>query len=70
MNRFILLLIPLLLCSCGTTRHVQMQAAEHVHKDTVYLSNIQYDSIYINRSSDIDRTRDTVMITKTLTEYR
>lgn len=60
--------ILFLLTSCSTTRHMQLQVAEHIQKDTVFLSNIQYDSIYIDRSSDIDRTRDT--ITKTMTEYR
>lgn len=52
----------------STMRHVQV--AEHVQNDTVYLSNVQYDSIYIDRSSDTDRTRDTITVTRTLTEYR
>lgn len=33
-------------CSCGTTRQVT-QLVEHTSVDTVYLSNVQYDSIYI-----------------------
>lgn len=33
-------------CSCGTSRHVT-QLVEHTSIDTVYLSNVQYDSIYI-----------------------
>lgn len=57
----------LLLTSCSVTKTVPI---ETIRKDTVYLSNIQYDSIYINRSSDTDRTRDTITITKTMTEYR
>ena len=36
----------LVCCSCGSTK-VVTQTVEHVRKDTVYLSNIQYDSIYI-----------------------
>ena len=36
----------LVCCSCGSTK-VVTQAVEHVRKDTVYLSNIQYDSIYV-----------------------
>lgn len=36
----------LVCCSCGSTK-VATQVVERVSKDTVYLSNIQYDSIYI-----------------------
>ena len=70
MKRIFLFLVPILLNSCSTSRHVQMQVAERIQKDTVYLSNMQYDSIYIDRSSDTDRTRDTITVTKTMTEYR
>lgn len=38
--------ILLTCCSCGTSKHVT-QLLEHTSIDTVYLSNIQYDSIYI-----------------------
>ena len=42
-----ILSFPLLVCcSCGSTK-VVTQTVEHVRKDTVYLSNIQYDSIYV-----------------------
>ena len=30
----------------------------------------QYDSVYIDRSFDTDRTSDTITVTKTMTEYR
>lgn len=33
-------------CSCGSTK-VATQVVEHTSVDTVYLSNVQYDSIYI-----------------------
>ena len=36
----------LVCCSCGSTK-VVTQTVEHVRKDTIYLSNIQYDSIYV-----------------------
>ena len=42
----ILSLTLLVCCSCGSTK-VVTQTVEHVRKDTVYLSNIQYDSIYV-----------------------
>lgn len=70
MKRIILFLIPILLCSCSTSRHVQMQVAEHVHKDTVYQSNIQYDSIYVLQDKYTDRSKDTLLIKETNIEYR
>ena len=36
----------LICCSCGTSKHAT-QLVEHTSVDTVYLSNVQYDSIYI-----------------------
>ena len=36
----------LVCCSCGSTK-VVTQTVERVSKDTIYLSNVQYDSIYI-----------------------
>lgn len=36
----------LVCCSCGTQRQVT-QLVEHTSVDTIYLSNVQYDSIYI-----------------------
>ena len=66
----IVIIVSLLaMTSCSSTKPVT-QLVHDIRTDTLYLSNIQYDSIYINRTSDIDRTRDTVTITKTLTEYR
>ena len=46
--QFALILITLFLvcCSCGSTKAVT-QLVEHTSVDTVYLSNVQYDSIYI-----------------------
>lgn len=70
MNRIILFLIPILLCACSTTRHVQMQVAEHIQKDTIYFSNIQYDSIYILQDHYTDRSRDTLYIKDKSIEYR
>ena len=37
-------------CSCGSTRHVT-QLVENIRTDTIYLSNIQFDSIYIYKDS-------------------
>lgn len=71
MNKYVIAVLGVLfLTSCSTTRHVQMQVAEHIQKDTVYLSNIQYDSIYIYKDKLTDRSRDTLYIKELHTEYR
>lgn len=70
MKRIFLFLVPILLCSCSTSRHIQMQVAEHISKDTIYLSNIQYDSIYVLQDKFTDRSKDTVLIKETSIEYR
>lgn len=57
----------LLLTSCSVTKTVPI---ETIRKDTVYLSNIQYDSIYIYNNVYQDRSRDTLLIRETNTEYR
>lgn len=49
-ERFLVLIFGcltlLVCCSCGSTK-VTTQLVEHTSVDTVYLSNVQYDSIYI-----------------------
>lgn len=42
----ILITILLVCCSCSSTKMVT-QTVRDVSKDTIYLSNVQYDSIYI-----------------------
>lgn len=60
-----------LLCSCSTTKTIPVETIKEVSKvDTIYLSNIQYDSIYINNVSYTDRSRDTMLIRETNTEFR
>lgn len=66
----LLVWILFLSLSCSSTRHVQTLPIESIRKDTLYISTQFYDSIYITRTSDTDRTRDTITITKTMTEYR
>lgn len=57
----------LFLSSCTTTRTIPLEILRH---DTIYINKEHYDSIYITRTSDTDRTSDTITITKTMTEYR
>lgn len=59
----------LVCCSCGSTK-VATQIVEHTSIDTVYLSNIQYDSIYIYKDKLTDRSRDTLYIKDKSIEYR
>lgn len=49
---FVFVATCLVCCSCSSTRHVT-QLVEHTSVDTVYLSNIQYDSIYIYQERNI-----------------
>ena len=64
----IIILIALLIAGCKGSQHLAV--TERITHDTCYISNVQYDSIYIDRTSDFDRTSDTITITKTKTEYR
>lgn len=65
-----LLTITLLVCcSCGSTK-VSTQLVREVSADTVYLTNQQYDSIYIYQDRFVDRTRDTLYVKDKSIEYR
>ena len=76
----LLLLTLLTVYSCSTSRHVT-QLVERTSVDTLYLSNVQYDSIYIfqERTSDYHMNplnplkpseTDTVFIKDVSVEYR
>ena len=65
----LLLLTLLTVYSCSTSRHVT-QLVERTSVDTVYLSNVQYDSIYVYQDRQLDRTRDTVYLRDVSVEYR
>lgn len=61
-------LSALVLTGCATRR--QLQVVERTSVDTVYLSNVQYDSIYIFQDRQLDRSRDTVYLRDVSVEYR
>lgn len=65
----ILTVTMLVCCSCGTTKHAT-QLVRDVRVDTVYLSNTQYDSIYIVKDKLTDRSKDTVYVKDVSIEYR
>lgn len=54
---------------CATPRHTT-QLVKEIRADTVYLSNVQYDSIYIMKDRLTDRSRDTIYIKDVSIEYR
>ena len=69
MNKFVLALcITLMAASCGTVKQVQI--VERVSRDTLYLSNVQYDSIYVFQDHLTDRSRDTVYVKDVQYEYK
>ena len=55
--------------SCSTSRHVS-GLVEHTSTDTLSLSQVQYDSIYIFQDRLLDRSRDTVYLRDVSVEYR
>lgn len=72
MKRLLIILLALLsalvLTGCATRR--QLQVVERTSVDTVYQSNVHYDSIYIFQDRQLDRSRDTVYLRDVSVEYR
>ena len=62
------LLSALVLTGCATRR--QLQVVERITHDTLYQSNVHYDSIYVSQDKYIDRSRDTLLIKDKTVEYR
>ena len=66
-----LVLLLLLLSSCKTTSNttdiMPVHSATH---DTILLSKVKYDSIYIDRWQRIERKADTVFCDRAKTEFR
>lgn len=56
------------LVSCGTARQIQVD--ERVSRDTLYLSNVQYDSVYVFQDHLTDRSRDTIYVKDVQYEYK
>ena len=72
MKRLLIILLALLsalvLTGCATRR--QLQVVERITHDTLYQSNVHYDSIYVSQDKYIDRSRDTVYLRDVSVEYR
>lgn len=72
MKRLLIILLALLsalvLTGCATRR--QLQVVDRITHDTLYQSNVQYDSIYIFQDRQLDRSRDTIYLRDVSVEYR
>ena len=68
MRHLLCLLFCTLLAGCGTPR--RLPVVERVTRDTLYLHQVQYDSIYVYRDRYVDRSRDTVYVNDRSVAYR
>ena len=64
------LLLLLLLSSCKTTSTSAIVPVHSATHDTLWLSKLKYDSVYIDRWQRIERKADTVFCDRTKTEFR
>ena len=68
MRHLLYLLFCTLLAGCGTQRKTSV--VERVTRDTLYLHQVQYDSVYVYRDRYVDRSRDTVYVNDRSVAYR
>lgn len=66
LHKWWLWLLLAFLCSCKT----QYIPVESVKNDSVYIAQVEHDSIYVKDSIYIKESADTVYITRWRTEYR
>lgn len=68
---FIILSASLIVAGCGTHRTaVTTVPVETVVRDTVRLSSMRYDSIFVSNGVYTDRSRDTVLVRERTIEHR
>ena len=68
MRHLLCLLFCTLLTGCGTQR--KLPVVERVIRDTLYLHQVQYDSVYVYRDRYVDRSHDTVYVNDRSVAYR
>ena len=68
MRHLLYLLFCTLLTGCGTPQ--RLPVVERIQRDTVYLHQVQYDSIYVSQERYVDRSRDTLYVQERSVEYR
>ena len=68
MRYLLYLLFCTLLAGCGTPR--RLPVVERVTRDTLYLHQVQYDSVYVYRDRYVNRSHDTVYVNDRSVAYR
>ena len=68
MRHLLYLLFCTLLAGCGTPR--RLPVVERIQRDTVYLHQVQYDSVFVSQERYVDRSRDTLYVQERSVEYR
>ena len=68
MRHLLCLLFCTLLAGCGTPR--KLPVVERVMRDTVQVTNVKQDSVFIYRDRTVDRSHDTVYINDRSVAYR
>ena len=68
MRYLLCLLFCTLLAGCGTPR--RLPVGERVTRDTLYLHQVQYDSVFVSQEHYVDRSRDTLYVQERSVEYR
>ena len=68
MRHLLYLLFCTLLTGCGTQR--KLPVVERIQRDTVYLHQVQYDSVFVSQERYVDRLRDTLYVQERSVEYR
>lgn len=61
-------ILCLTMCSCSASRIAN--PVSRIANDTIYISNFQYDSVYVFQDKITDRSRDTIYIKEVKTEYK
>lgn len=68
MRHLLCFLFCTLLAGCGTQR--KLPVVERIQRDTVYLHQVQYDSVFVSQERYVDRSRDTLYVQERSVEYR
>ena len=68
MRHLLYLLFCTLLAGCGTQRKTPV--VRRVIRDTLYLHQVQYDSVFVSQERYVDRSRDTLYGQERSVEYR
>ena len=68
MRHLLYLLFCTLLAGCGTPR--KLPVVERVTRDTLYLHQVQYDSVFVSQERYVDRSHDTLYVQERSVEHR